>query len=150
MRSQCLAESHAPPSRAPSCCARSRARCSGDRYTALVTVRNTTAREMAVHATLQGTANASPAGAPDVVRTALPLPAQDVQLAPGTAKELTWQVAVPGDAFSITWEGAAEEKPAGASAASGTAGASAAGAARDRIKVSQLVAPAVPVHVLQA
>jgi len=122
----------------------------GDRYTALDTVRNTTARDMVVHATLQGTANASPAGTPDIVRKSLPLPAQDVQLAAGAAKELTWQVAVPGDAFGITWEGAAEERAGAASAASSTGGASAATAARDRIKVSQLVAPAVPVRVLQA
>ena len=111
----------------------------GDRFIAMVTLRNTTQREMKVHATLQGTANLpgpnSAAGAPgpDIVHVPMALPAQDVTVAAGAAKELVWPVDVPADAFSITWEAGAEEANA-----------------KDRLKVTQLVAAAVPVRVLQA
>ncbi|MDQ6685048.1 MAG: MG2 domain-containing protein, partial [Pseudomonadota bacterium] len=110
----------------------------GDQFTAMLTLRNTTQREMKVHATLQGTANLPGKDAADVVRSPITLPAQDVVLAPASAKEITWPVVVPADAFSITWEGAAEDSAGGKDAA------------RDRIKVTGLVAAAVPVRVLQA
>ena len=107
----------------------------GDRYSAMLTVRNTTQREMKVRATLQGTANgANNASASDFVRTPITLPPQEVTLAAGSAKELLWPIDVPADVFSIAWEGAAEES----------------GGAKDRLKVTQLVSPAVPVRVLQA
>ncbi|MES3013228.1 MAG: MG2 domain-containing protein, partial [Pseudomonadota bacterium] len=106
----------------------------GDQFGALLTLRNTTAREMTVYATLQGTVN-SGAGA-DIVRTPLALPAQDVVVAAGAAKELVWPVNIPADAFSVTWEAGADEQGGEKS--------------KDRIKVTQLVAPAVPVRVLQA
>ena len=61
------------------------------------------------------------------------LPPQDVVLAAGAAKEVVWPVSVPAEAVSIAWEAAAEE-----------------GGAKDRLKVTQLVAAAVPVRVLQA
>lgn len=110
----------------------------GDRYSAMLTVRNTTQREMKVRATLQGTAN-SPSAANDTsttefTRTPIALPPQEVTLAAGSAKELVWPIDVPADAFSIVWEGAAEEG----------------GGAKDRLKITQLVSPAVPVRVLQA
>jgi len=106
----------------------------GDQFGAMLTLRNTTAREMKVHATLQGTAN-SGTGA-DIVRTPLALPAQDVVVAAGAAKELVWPVSIPADAFSVTWEAGADEQGGEKS--------------KDRIKVTQLVSPAVPVRVLQA
>ncbi|HKW85155.1 MAG TPA: alpha-2-macroglobulin family protein, partial [Burkholderiaceae bacterium] len=107
----------------------------GDRYSAMLTVRNTTQREMKVRATLQGTANsAGNASASEFVRTPITLPPQEITLAAGSAKELLWPIDVPADVFSIAWEGAAEES----------------GGAKDRLKVSQLVSPAVPVRVLQA
>lgn len=107
----------------------------GDRYSAMLTVRNTTQREMKVRATLQGTANSvNNASASDFVRTPITLPPQEVTLAAGSAKELLWPIDVPADVFSIAWEGAAEES----------------GGAKDRLKVTQLVLPAVPVRVLQA
>ncbi|CAN5921246.1 MG2 domain-containing protein [soil metagenome] len=106
----------------------------GDQFSAMLTLRNTTAREMKVHATLQGTVNS---GDP-IVHTPLALPAQDVVIAAGAAKEVTWPISVPADAFSVNWEAAADEQGSGADRA------------KDRIKVTQLVAPAVPVRVMQA
>ena len=127
----------------------------GDQFIAMLTLRNTTAREMKVHASLAGTVNTS-AGS-EIVRTPLRLPAQDVLIAAGTAKELSWPIAVPADAFSVSWEAAADEQGGAASGASAAASASAsasaassASRAKDRIKVTQLVASAVPVRVLQA
>ncbi len=108
----------------------------GDRYSAMLTVRNTTQREMKVRATLQGTVN-SPANntsTTEFTRTPITLPPQELVLAAGSAKELLWPIDVPADAFSIVWEAAAEEG----------------GGAKDRLKVTQLVSPAVPVRVLQA
>ncbi len=110
----------------------------GDQFGAMLTLRNTTTREMTVRATLQGTVNSGTA--PEIVRTPLALPAQDVVVPAGAAKELVWPVSVPADAFSITWEAGADEQ----------SGAPAPGRARDRVKVTQLVAPAVPVRALQA
>ena len=106
----------------------------GDQFGAMLTLRNTTAREMKVHATLQGTVNSGLA--PDIVRTPMALPAQDVVVAAGAAKELVWPVNIPADAFSVTWEAGADEQGGEKT--------------RDRIKVTQLVSPAVPVRVLQA
>jgi hypothetical protein len=37
------------------------------------------------------------------------VPAQDVAIAAGGAKEVTWPVTVPNEAISIGWEAAAEE-----------------------------------------
>ena len=107
----------------------------GDRFTAMLTVRNTTAREMKVRVALQGTANLPGRGAGEISRQPIALPGQDVVVAAGSAKEVAWPVAVPADAFSIVWEAAADESG---------------GASKDRIKVTQLVAAAVPVRVLQA
>jgi hypothetical protein len=63
-----------------------------------------------------------------------------VTLAAGAAQEITWPIEVPAEAFSITWEASADEQ----------GGEKGGEKARDRIKVTQLVAPAVPVRVLQA
>ncbi|MCE9660511.1 MAG: alpha-2-macroglobulin [Burkholderiales bacterium] len=106
----------------------------GDQFSAMLTLRNTTAREMKVRATLQGTANLPATGnSSEIVRVPIALAPQDVVLAAGAAKEVVWPVSVPAEAFSIAWEAAAEE-----------------GSAKDRLKVTQLVAAAVPVRVLQA
>ena len=105
---------------------------SGDSFEAGFTLRNATARAMTVRATLAGKADA---GAP------LPaLEAKTVQLAAGAATELRWSVAVPIGASRIDWEAEAVET----SAPAGTA------AVRDRVKLAQAIAPAVPVRVLQA
>ncbi|MEO8312149.1 MAG: MG2 domain-containing protein [Caldimonas sp.] len=106
----------------------------GDRFAAMLTLRNTTTREMKVHATLQGTANVPGAAAGEIARQPIAgLAAQDVVVGAGKALEVVWPIDVPADAFSIAWEAAAEEA-----------------GAKDRIKVTQLVAAAVPVRVLQA
>ena len=110
----------------------------GDRFSALLTVRNTTTREMKLRATLQGTANSG--NAPDVVRTPLPLPPQDLVVPAGGAKEVLWPVDVPADVFSIAWEAAVEEVGVGQGG----------GGAKDRLKTTQLVSASVPLRVLQA
>jgi alpha-2-macroglobulin len=104
----------------------------GDQFSAMLTLRNTTPREMKVKATLQGTANL-PAADGEITRVPIALAAQDVVLAAGSAKEVVWPISVPAGAFSITWEAAADEA-----------------SAKDRLKVTQLVAAAVPVRVVQA
>ena len=110
----------------------------GDRFSAMLTLRNTTAREMKVHASLQGVANSGTGS--DIARTPLALSAQDVVLAAGAAKELVWPITVPADAFSLSWEAAAAEQGGMPSPQRST----------DRLKLTQLVSPAVPVRVLQA
>ena len=96
----------------------------GDRFEALWTLRNTTARAMTVKATLGGP---------------LTLPAQQVAIPAGGAAELRWPVSVPAGVTTLAWTGAAEEL-----------GAVAGQGARDRIQVTQQVEPAVPVRVMQA
>jgi len=105
----------------------------GDRFAAMLTLRNTTSRAMKVHVALQGTANLPGAGTGEIARVPIVLPAQDVAVAAGAAQEVVWPIEVPADAFSIVWEASAEDA-----------------GAKDRIKVTQLVAAAVPVRVLQA
>ena len=110
----------------------------GDRFAAMLTLRNTTTRAMNVHATLQGTPQfaAGRPGAPAPVTT----PPRDLVLAGGAAQELVWPVAVPDDVAGMVWEAAVEEQ----------AGATGVERARDRLKVTQQVGAAVPIRVLQA
>lgn len=104
----------------------------GDQFSAMLTLRNTTSREMKVRATLQGTARVGD----DIARTPIALAPQEVVIPAGSAKELSWGVAVPPEALSIAWEATADELGGDK--------------ARDRVKVTQLVSTAVPVRVLQA
>ncbi len=112
----------------------------GDRFAAMMTLRNTTKQEMKVRAQLNGTVNSSPATATsrsgEVTHAPLALPPQELVLGPESAKEVVWPIDVPAEAFSITWEAEAE-------ALGGPP-------AKDKIKVTQLVSAAVPVRVLQA
>ncbi len=101
----------------------------GDRFSALLTLRNTTAREMKLRVSLQGQLQGAPG--------TLNLPPQDLVLAAGSARELAWPVDVPAAAHAIEWEAAAEEQGG-------------AGGARDRLKLRQSVAAAVPLRVQQA
>jgi uncharacterized protein YfaS (alpha-2-macroglobulin family) len=103
----------------------------GDRFSAMLTLRNTTARPMKLRVSLAGTVNSGEA----ISRAPLNFPPQELTLAPDAAQELGWPVDVPAEAYSIAWEAAAEEIG---------------GAAKDRLKVTQLVGAAVPVRVLQA
>ncbi len=112
----------------------------GDSFSAMLTLRNTTARELKLRATLQGVANATAATGGDILRTPLEFTPQDLVLAAGSAKEISWPISVPADVSSVSWEAAAEEQ----------GGAAGQERARDRLKLTQLVAPAVPVRVLQA
>ena len=85
----------------------------GDRFAAMLTLRNTTTREMKVRATLQGTANLPGAERRrDRARPIAALPAQDVVVGAGQAKEVVWPIDVPADAFSITWEARGRRRPA--------------------------------------
>ena len=99
----------------------------GDRFDATFTLRNTTARAMTVQATLAGRSDDG----------ALDFAAQTVALPAGAAREVRWSVVVPAAAKRIEWEALAEE-------------AGRATPARDRVKVVQAVASAVPVRVWQA
>jgi len=108
----------------------------GDQFTAMLTLRNTTARDMTVRASLSATANKALPGKTDMQRDPLTLAPQDVALPAGSAKDVVWGVTVPADAVSLSWEAAAEE----------IGGEK----VRDRLKFNQLVTPAVPVRVLQA
>jgi uncharacterized protein YfaS (alpha-2-macroglobulin family) len=104
----------------------------GDRFEALVTLRNTTARAMTVNASWAGavTGEGGAAAAP------LTTQAQRVSLAAGAAQELRWPVTVPEGATQIVWEIAAIEDGGGS--------------AQDRVRITQAIEPAVPMRVLQA
>ncbi|CAB3758261.1 hypothetical protein LMG29542_03274 [Paraburkholderia humisilvae] len=104
----------------------------GDLFRAQFTVRNTTARAMKVlvKATIPG----------------LPLPAQTVDLAPDSAREVAWTVTTPeglADASqpALTWNISAAEQPAMRSAGP---------PASDTLKITQRVAAAIPITVQQA
>ncbi|MCV2361389.1 alpha-2-macroglobulin [Paucibacter sp. TC2R-5] len=99
----------------------------GDQFQAALTLRNSSNRAMKLRVSLQGS---SPGGA----QIKNP-PAQDLSLAAGAASELLWQLQVPEGAGDLQWEAQAQEVG---------------GPARDRLKFSQRVLPAVKVQVLQA
>ncbi|MBN8474569.1 MG2 domain-containing protein [Sulfuritalea sp.] len=96
-----------------------------DRYQALLTVRNGTARAMTVNVTARAGAQA--------------LEAKEVKLAAEGAAELAWDAQAPEGASAMTWEFEANENGDG----SKTPG-------RDRLRVTQKIEPAVPVTVQQA
>ncbi len=108
----------------------------GDQLAAMLTLRNTTAKDMTVRASLQGAVRTAVGRGPEFTTAPLALAPQDVTVPAGGAKELSWPVQVPADSFSITWTGSAEEQ-------GGTR-------AKDSLKVTQLVAAAVPVRVTMA
>lgn len=92
-----------------------------DRYQALLTVRNGTARAMTVSiAARAGTQT---------------FDAKEVKLDAESAAELSWNAQAPENATRLAWEFEATEKN---------------GAGRDRLKISQRIEPAVPVSVQQA
>jgi uncharacterized protein YfaS (alpha-2-macroglobulin family) len=97
----------------------------GDQFSAGITVRNTTTRNMNV------AANARIVGQPA-------LPTQMLSIPAGQSREAVWQVAAPMDVSQLAWEIGAQEQGSGAAAA------------KDSIKIVQRVIPAVPVTVQQA
>jgi hypothetical protein len=95
----------------------------GDRFRAGVTVRNASAKTLALHVTAR-------------VAGGLPgLAAQALELAAGEARELFWDVEAPPGAGELIWEFEAAARPAGE---------------QDRLRVVQKVIPALPLRVFQA
>ncbi|MGM9482842.1 alpha-2-macroglobulin family protein [Roseateles sp. NT4] len=95
----------------------------GDRFAALVTVRNTSGGVIALQATARLAGQAA-------------LPAQPLRLAAGESRQISWMVRVPKDVKALDWTFAARESG---------------GAKRqDVLEVSQQVEPAVPVTVQAA
>lgn len=100
----------------------------GDSLRAGFTLRNASQTPLAVR--LEAGVKPEPGAAR---AKAIHLAPQEVELAPGQAREVGWNVEVPAGAAALQWEVRA-----------------AAGAASDSIRVRQQVVPAVPVRVLQA
>ena len=91
-----------------------------DRYSALLTVRNGTAQPMTV-------AIAAKAGEQS-------LEAKELKLDAESASEIQWTANAPEDGKSLVWEFDASDK---------------AGGAKDRLRITQQIAPAVPITVQQ-
>jgi hypothetical protein len=89
----------------------------GDEFSAMLTLRNTTAREMKMRVALAGSATKEAAGARSVnaagAAVAIALSPQEVAIPAGGAKEVTWPVTVPAEAVAIAWEASAEELGSG-------------------------------------
>ncbi len=99
----------------------------GDRLSGVFTARNASQRPISFNIEARVSTEAG---------TALPeLPARAVELAPGSARELDFEVAVPVDAGKLLWEITAREKE---------------GTAEDRLRIRQEVIPVHPVRVFQA
>jgi alpha-2-macroglobulin len=103
-----------------------------DRFHAGFTLRNASARP--IEAILKARLTASPA---EGAASAPELPVRSARLAPGEARELAWEIAVPAGADTLHWEVDAREAAGGSDRS-------------DRMKLSQRVVPAVPVRVVQA
>ncbi len=101
-----------------------------DRFRATFTVRNASERRMAV----QLTARVAASG-----KAPLALGTRQIELAPGEAREATWDVSVPVDATKLDWQIEAVE-----------GARDSAGVARDALNVSQAVVPAIPERTYQA
>jgi uncharacterized protein YfaS (alpha-2-macroglobulin family) len=96
----------------------------GDRYRATFTLRNASKAPMVVNVS----ANVTPSGATS-------LPARQLEIPAGTARDVTWDMVAPVGSEQLSWEVRAEQLGGGA---------------RDVIKVSQTVSAAVPVRTFQA
>jgi len=106
-----------------------------DRFRAVFTVRN--ASERPLLATLS--ASVTPEGNAAAMRGLAP---QHVDLAPGAAQEVFWDVSVPVGATKLAWRVEAVEGSGETNADSGVA--------RDAMKIAQAVVPAVPERTFQA
>jgi len=96
-----------------------------DRYSALLTVRNGTAKAMTVSVSAKISHSAG----------AHALDTKEVKLDAESATELVWQATAPEGETALVWEFDAAEKD---------------GAAKDRLRITQQVEPAVPITVQQA
>jgi uncharacterized protein YfaS (alpha-2-macroglobulin family) len=101
----------------------------GDKFRATFTLRN--ASERKIEATLA--ARMSTSGKPFPA-----LEPRQVALAPGEAREISWELNVPIDVTKLDWQIEAAERIEGANAA------------RDVLKIAQRVVPAVPERTFQA
>lgn len=106
----------------------------GDRFDAIYTLRNTTAREMKVEATLAASAQRDD-GNGAIARAPLSFTPQALTLPAGGAAEVKWPLQVPPAAFSLIYE--ANVRQAG-------------GGAADAVKTTQLIKPAVPQRIWAA
>ncbi len=100
----------------------------GDSFNGTITLRNTTAHDMKIKVTARAQGN--------LPAVALTLPERVVAVAAGQSAEVAWPVQVPEGIAQLAWEIAAQEQ-GGQNA-------------RDAMKFSQRVLPAVPVTVQQA
>ena len=103
----------------------------GDRYSAAITVRNTSNRTMQIHVSAQTDGAVTP------------LPAQILRIPAGEAKEVNWIVTAPGmkgdiENQSLSWEIIAQEQNSSITPA------------KDALKFRQKLIPATPVSVQQA
>ncbi len=100
----------------------------GDSFSGMVTVRNTTTHDMKIKVTARAQGN--------LPASALSLPDREVAVAAGQSAEVAWPVQVPEGIAQLAWEIGAQEQ-GGQNA-------------KDAMKFSQRVLPAVPVTVQQA
>ncbi|MFA9441345.1 alpha-2-macroglobulin [Uliginosibacterium sp. sgz301328] len=105
----------------------------GDRFAAMVTVRNGGERALKLDVTAQYAAAGSQDGRTQAAPPA-PLPPQSVSLQAGEAKTLSFAAIAPVNATRLDWSVTAQETG---------------GAAHDALKVSQTVGAAYPVRVYQ-
>lgn len=137
----------------------------GDRYRAMLTLRNTTARAMTVEVSARsvpagagadarsGAASGAASGAPTADSVTAALPKQTVSVPAGQAREIGWDVVAPLIAQAsgqttvteteLQWEIAATEQGKAEGKASDG------GPASDRIRIGQRLAAAVPLTVQQ-
>lgn len=101
----------------------------GDRFSGVFTVRNVSQRPMTLVANARVSGEAGAAALPD-------FPARTMELAPGAARELNFDVTVPVGVEKLLWEITAREMGGGV--------------AEDCLRVRQEVIPVHPVRVFQA
>ena len=99
----------------------------GDQFKAIFTLRNATSRRLPLQVHARVTADPPDKPVPE-------LPPRQVELAPGEARELAWDVTVPIETRQLGWEVVAEEPGE---------------TTRDRLKLSQQVIPTYPVRTYQ-
>jgi alpha-2-macroglobulin len=113
----------------------------GDRFAATFTVRNTSKVTMPIEVTAELTeksgATLLPAGSAPAASAMRKhsLAAQRLEIPPGEARDVRWDVAVPTGPSALSWEVSAHHSG---------------GSARDALKISQNVIPAYPVRTYQA
>ncbi|HEV7714853.1 MAG TPA: MG2 domain-containing protein, partial [Steroidobacteraceae bacterium] len=94
----------------------------GDRFAATFTVRNTSKTSIPVLLSAISTPS-------------LPLPAKQLEIPAGEARDIVWEVTAPIGASTLSWEVTAQQS---------------AGAAHDKLKITESVIPAYPVRTYQA